>query len=127
MNSYSVFNNGSTTDANAPAPEGKVNPTGTVYSSMWSGYFRDGYGLHVQYTGTLTGTLTLWMSDKRNPSEADDSDWVQDTTFSPTNPAGAAGKFRDDGGNAKALRKRLKYVHSSGAGTLFGYVTLPKN
>jgi hypothetical protein len=67
------------------------------------------------------------MTDKPNPSVTDDTDWVQDTAFSPTNPAGAAVKFRDDLGNAKALHKRFKYVHSSGSGTVFGYVNLPRS
>lgn len=130
MYSYSVYNQTggvAGTDANAPMMEGLINPTGTKYSSMWSGLHRDGHGLHVQTTGTLTGAFTLWMSDKKSPSEADDADWVQDTGFAPTNPAGATTKFRDDAGNAKAMHKRLKYVHSSGTGTILAYVSIPKS
>ena len=124
--SYSVFQTQSATDANAPSTQGVVNPSGTVYSVPWTGRHSDGYGLTVFTTGTLTGTFTLWATDKQSPSTADDSDWVQDTSFSPTNPAGAAVKFRDDTNTFKALHKRLKYVHSSGSGTITGWVNVPR-
>lgn len=130
MYSYSVYNQFAGvagTDPNAPMVEGLLNPTGTKYSAMWSGLNHDGYGLHVQTTGTLTGAFTLWVSDKKAPSEADDSDWVQDTAFVPVNPAGSTTKFRDDTGNAKGMHKRLKYVHTSGAGTIFAYVSIPES
>jgi len=123
---YSVYNTRSLTDANAPATVGTaVSSTNTAYSDMWSGESADGYGLTVTFSGTPTGTFTLWMTDNPSPGLANDTDWVQDTTFVPTNPAGAAGKFRDDGGNAKAYRKRLKYVNASGSGTVIAYVTVP--
>jgi hypothetical protein len=66
------------------------------------------------------------MSDKPNPDQTNDNDWVQDTGFAPTNPAGSAGKMRDDTGNAKAYRKRIKYVNASGTGLLTGFVTVPR-
>ncbi len=135
-NSYSVYNtiqgNKQTydgtvgSDSNAPTIPSITNPSGTSYSMPWSGRLADGYGLHVNYTGTLTGTFTLWMSDKQKPSLADDTDWVQDTGFAPTNPAGSAGKFRDDTSNAKSEWKRLKYVQSSGSGTITAYVSVPR-
>jgi hypothetical protein len=93
------------------------------YSSAFYGY--DGYGLTVMTTGTLAGTWTLWMTDDLDPYLGDDTAWVQDTSFSPTNPAGAATKFRDDTTGAKARHKRLKFVPSSGAGNLIAYVTVP--
>lgn len=124
---YSIFNTRSATDPGAPARDFfAVSGTPTVYSEVWSGDESDGYGLTVFTTGTLTGTFTLWMTDKITPSLADDTDWVQDTTFVPTNPAGAAVKYRDDGGNAKAKWKRLKYISASGAGNLQGWVSVPK-
>lgn len=125
---YSVYNTRSGTDANAPVLVGfAVSGTPTVYSDMWSGESSDGYALTIFTTGTLTGTWTLWMTDKINPDTgANDNDWVQDTSFSPTNPAGAASKFRDDGGNTKAYRKRLKYVNASGSGNISAFVTVPK-
>lgn len=112
------------TDANAPAIEGvAVSSTNTYYSQVWHAHHATAYSLTQYYTGTLTGTFTLWYTDKRNPNLANDDDWVQDTTFSPTNPAGAAGKFGDQAGSFPALKKRLKYVNASGSGTLTGRVT----
>lgn len=119
---YSVYQ----TAANADKDGVAVSSTNTYYSFPWSGEDSDGYGLTVFFTGTPTGTFTLWGTDKPFASEADDTDWVQDTGFSPINPAGAAGKFRDDGGNAKAYRKRLKYVNASGSGVVKAYVTVPE-
>lgn len=115
----SIFNDSGTGGA-AGAKPGKTDPSGTVYSLPWSANV---YGLHVESTGTLSGTLTCWTSDKPEPDLTDDDDWVQDTGFSPTNPAGAPVKFRDDVNNSNARWKRLKYVHGSGTGKLFGYVT----
>ena len=122
-----IFNTRSGTDANAPKIDGvTLSGAGTTYSDLWSGMNSDGASITVFTTGTLTGTFTLWFTDKRNPSTADDSDWTQDTTFAPVNPAGAASKFSDSMGNAKALRKRLKYVNASGAGTITGMATVPQ-
>lgn len=123
----SLFNTRSLTDPGANISEGvAVSSTDTYYSDWWTGEDSDGYALQVEYSGTPTGAFTLWMSDKRNPSRADDTDWVQDTGFAPTDPAGAAGKFRDDASNAKAFRKRLKYVNASGAGTIKAWATVPR-
>lgn len=125
--SFSVFTTRSATDPGAPNTVGvSVSGTPTIYSDMWSGEDADGYGLTVFTTGTLTGTFTLFMTDKPQPSLADDTDWVQDTTFAPTNPAGAPVKFRDDAGNAKASKKRLKYVNASGTGIITGFVSVPE-
>ena len=123
---YSIFNTRSGTDANAPALVG-ASLTGvvTAYSDPWSGESADGFNLSVFTTGTLSGTFTLWMTDKPYPGLADDTDWIQDTSFAPTNPAGGAVKFQDAAGNTKAYRKRLKFVNASGTGTITGYVTVP--
>jgi hypothetical protein len=123
---FSIYN---TTDSGAEgrSHEGvAVSGALTFYSSKIGGRDSDGCALHLQWTGTPTGTFTLWMSDKPYPSETDDSDWVQDTGFSPTNPAGAAGKMRDDMSNAKARWKRVKYVNSASTGTLFGWASVSK-
>lgn len=124
---FSIFNTRNPADANGPTTVGvAVTGTPTVYSEVISGLESDGYGLTVTTTGTLTGTFTAWMTDLPFPGLANDNDWVQDTTFVPVNPAGAAIKFRDDAANAKAYKKRLKYVNASGTGTLVGYVTVPR-
>jgi hypothetical protein len=123
----SLFNTVSTTDAGAPVQAGvAVSGTTTYYSQEFSGANSSGAGLHIYWTGTPTGTLTFWMSDLPWADETNDNDWVLDTGFVPTNPAGAAGKFRDDFSNARAYRKRLKYVNASGTGTLFGYASVPQ-
>lgn len=123
---YSLFTTRSATDPGARDITGvSVSGTPTIYSDMFSGESSDGYALTLFTTGTLTGTWTLWMTDNPNPQLGNDNDWVQDTTFAPTNPAGAASKFRDDGGNAKAYRKRLKYVNASGTGVITGWATVP--
>lgn len=123
---YSIYNTRSLTDANAPTLF-VANVTGaqTVYSDVFSGESSDGFSLSVFTTGTLTGTFTLWFTDNMFPDLTTDNDWIQDTSFSPTNPAGSAVKFFDEAGNAKAFRKRLKFVSASGTGTLKATVTVP--
>ena len=124
---FSVFNSTSNVDPGAPMANFlPVSGAVTVYSDHWSGEDADGYGLTVFTTGTLNGTFTLWMTDKPLPALADDTDWVQDTSFAPVNPAGAPVKFRDDGGNAKAAKKRLKFVNGAGAGNIIGFATVPR-
>lgn len=103
-----------------------VTGTNTYYSDVWSGKFADVWDIMLQWTGTPTGTFTLWATDKGDPGLADDSDWVQETSFTPTNPAGAAGKMRDNAANATGRKWRLKYVNSAGSGTLFGWANTPR-
>lgn len=124
MTPYKLYITTDPADSAAPSTDGvAVSGTDTYYSKMWGGEDATYYGLHLRWTGTPTGTFTLWQSDVPEPSEADDTDWVQDTAWTPTNPAGSASKFHDDASNAPAHRKRLKYVNASGSGTLYGYVT----
>ena len=125
---FSIFNTRSGTDANAPTLSTvSVSGTPTIYSEVISGLDADGAGVTFFTTGTLTGTFTAWVTDKPNPDVgANDNDWVPDTGFVPTNPAGAAVKFRDDTGNSKGWRKRYKYVNASGTGTIQGFATVPK-
>lgn len=100
-----------------------VSSTNTYYSLPWSASKEYWFGLHIDWTGTPNGTFTLWASDKPAPILTTDADWVQDTTFAPTNPAGSSGKFRDNVANGAARWWRVKYVNSSSSGTVFGYVT----
>ncbi len=123
---WAIFQTFSTTDANAPSTPGLVNPTGTKYSKMWSGRNTNGSSITVYTTGTLTGTFTMWGSDKPNPDETSDADWVQDTGFTATNPAGAPVTFAQTNLQSKAYHKRIKYVHTSGTGTITAYVTSVK-
>lgn len=124
---FSIFNFRSATDPGAPTVSSvAVSGTPTIYSDVWTGEDSDGSGLTVYTTGTLTGTFTRWGTDKPFPDLATDNDWIQDTVFAPTNPAGAPTKFRDDTGNDKARWKRLKYVGASGTGNIQGFVNVTK-
>lgn len=78
----------------------------------------------VRFGGTPTGTLSLWYSNMRSPNLANDADWVQDTTFVPTNPAGTAPHNFYTVGNLTARSTRLKYVNSAGSGTLAAWATV---
>lgn len=125
---YSIYTTRSTTDSNAPAVGGvAVSGTNTYYSDAMSGTNADGFGLQLQWTGTPTGTFTLWMSDDEFPNFSSDTDWVQDTSFAPSNPAGAPGNMRDDVANAKARWKRVKYVNASGTGVLKGWMSVQRH
>lgn len=122
-----LFTTRSGTDANAPNTEGAaMTGTNTVYSDMWTGEDSEGYSLTIFWTGTPTGTFTRWFTDKPNPDLTNDNDWVQDTGFTPTNPAGAAGKFGTPTAVGRSFRNRIKYVNASGAGTLTGFATVTR-
>lgn len=74
----------------------------------------------LRWTGTPTGTFTLWFSNKDVPDETSDTDWVQDATWAPTNPAGAASKAAYAIGNLSHRWVRVKYTNSASTGTIFG-------
>jgi len=121
-----LFQTISGTDSGAGATDGvAVSGSSTFYSKVWSGQDSMAYDLQVQWTGTPTGTLTLQVSDKPNPNEANDNDWVTTTETAMVNPAGSASQFRVAYGTSPG-KKRLKYVNSSGTGSLFGYVIVPR-
>jgi len=104
-----------------------VSGTSTYYSKAFSA--RDGQpvSVHLEWTGTPTGTFTLWYSNKEAPGTANDNDWVQDTTFVASNPAGSASKAFHTIGNLAAKRVRLKYVNASGSGTIVGFATIARH
>lgn len=125
-----LFTTFSATDANAPATPGVVmTGTNTNYSQMFSGSNKStAVSVLLTWTGTPTGTFTLWGSNKANPNEANDSDWFQLAGATFTNPAGAAGQssvgttgFASD----EFYRTRVKYVNASGAGVLTGEAHAP--
>lgn len=99
-----------------------VSSTNTYYSQPWSSRFGATFALMVEWTGTPTGTLTLWWSNKIAPNLANDTDWIQETTYTPTNPAGSASKDGKLLSIVPARWFRLKYVNASGSGTLTGQV-----
>lgn len=128
MMNQKLFVTAASGDSAAPLTEGvEVSSTTTYYSRMISGKDTDTFALHIEWSGTPTGTLTLWVSDKPNPDESSDTDWVQDTGWAPTNPAGAASKFHSEFTAHSSHRKRVKYVNTSGTGTLKGWASVPNN
>lgn len=123
--SYSLLNTRHATDPGASIARGvAVTGTPTVYSDMWFG--ETGFGLAVETTGDLTGTWTLWKSDKMRPSLATDADWVDVSAhadFVETNPAGAVTKWQVSSTLLRSRRFRLKYISASGTGTIYADVT----
>lgn len=121
-----IFVTPSTSDPNAPRADGvAVSSTNTYYSKMWSGGDSVSYSLQVMWTGTPTGTFTLQVSNKPNPIESTDADWVTSTEVTVVNPAGSASQFLVSTVNSPHMKKRLKYVNASGSGTITGFVTVP--
>lgn len=97
-----------------------VSSTNTYYSAVFSSPYANGFSFSMEWTGTPTGTFTLWFTNKTDPNLANDTDWQQDTAFAPTNPAGAAGSMGDNVTNGQAAKWRIKYVNASGTGVLTG-------
>lgn len=121
---YKLYVTTNASDSAAPTTNGKaVSGTSTYYSKMFGGDNSVAYDLQVVWTGTPTGTLTLQVSDKPNPDETSDTDWVTTTETTMTNPAGSASSFRV-AKDASPGKKRLKYVNASGTGTLYAYAVI---
>lgn len=99
-----------------------VSSTSTFYSDAM-GPRGPSFGYHFEWTGTPTGTISLWRSNKTQPDPTTDNDWVQVTTFTPTNPAGAPSKFGDEINFTNFRLYRFKYVNASGTGTLFCFTS----
>lgn len=119
---YKIFGDG---PPDSPAtPTQAVSGATTYYSQPVSVPDGKALSLHVVFGGTPTGTVTLWYTNKPNADRTSDTDWVQDTTFTPTNPAGAAIKHFYTVGNLQAVSVRLKYVNSAGSGTLACWATV---
>lgn len=123
----SLFNTRSSDAAGEPTNGASMTGTSTVYSLPMSASRAAYWSVHLVWSGTPNGTFTLWTSDVPQPSLADDTDWVQDTSFSPTNPAGSAGKMMDFVGNGACRWWRIKYVNSSSTGTLKGYASVAQH
>lgn len=94
----------------------------TYYSRPFQGKNGRPLSVHVQVTGTPTGTFTLWYSNKLKPDTANDNDWVQDSGFAPTNPAAGTAKFFTPIGNLVAKHARLKLVTTLSSGTVLAFV-----
>lgn len=115
--SYRMFD---TRDASGYSLDG-IAASGTQYTHPIPVDESATLGFTLQSTGTLSGTFTLWYTDEPNPSLADDTDWVQDTSWVPVNPAGSATKTKYSIEGIRARFARVKHVASGGAGNLLGY------
>lgn len=108
---------------NVPDVDGATGlvAAGTQYSDVARISGGDVAGFHLETTGTVTATITFWVSGKPNPILTSDADWVQDTSFAITSPAGATTKAFYHLGNNGALWARWKVVTSGGTGNLKGW------
>lgn len=121
MPSYYLFET-RLADNTATSSDGvAVTGTGTSYSNKMSVRPEGEVGFQLKWTGTPTGACTLWYSDMDQPALATDADWVQDVSWSPTNPAGSASSVKYVISGLRARWVRVKYVNASGSGRLFGY------
>jgi hypothetical protein len=99
-----------------------VSGTSTFYGTPMDTRSILNPSLHLQWTGTPTGTFTIWGSNKRDPSLADDSDWFQITlAVAIVQPAGSAGKDFVDMSSWPFAKLRPKYVNAAGSGTIHAY------
>lgn len=99
----------------------------TVYTSKLAVSNASTWSLHLDIsedTATYAAAVTLWASNKPNPDESDDTDWVQMTSdhgwdgFPGGDPAGGDVKDLVDVSASGARWYRLKFVRSSGAATI---------
>ena len=93
----------------------EVSPTGTTYSNKFSLKNASLFSLHIINSG-LTGTLTLWVSNKPNPDAAV-ADWVEETGVTFTALAGASTEFLN-AGNVAGRWYKVRYVHTSGTANM---------
>lgn len=117
---------GSSFEGSAEAKRGDaVSSTNTVYGLPVRVNGVSGrVSHHLGWTGTPTGTLTLWYTGLESPNLANDDDWDQDTSWAPVNPAGTASDTFVPTGNLTGTWFRVKYVNASGSGNLWGHVTV---
>jgi hypothetical protein len=126
MRAYRLFTT-SATDGRPGATDGvAVSSTNTYYSAPVTLAGADGLSVSVEWSGTPSGLLTLWKSNKPDPVLTDDSDWQQETD-ALTDPFGSASKTSEEYGNFRASLVRLKYVNSSGSGTLKAYANVNRS
>lgn len=123
MTNFDLFIAAKTNGNDPNLPGVSVSSTNTYYSKIIGGSHSTSKATHIWWTGTPNGTLTKWHSDKVAPSLADDTDWVEDSSYDPTDPAGSATGFREEKTGVSARWTRYKYVNASGTGVLYGRVT----
>jgi len=95
----------------------QTNPTGNTYSKRISMKRASLFSLHIEY-GALTGTITLWQSNKADPDPDSDTDWIQNTDVTFDALSGSGSSQFINAGNAAARYYKVKYAHTSGTGDL---------
>lgn len=107
-------------------PSLTITGAGTYYSSSFHGAGREGHSIHVATPSgsTLAGTLTLWRSNDPSAlsTDANDDKWVQDSGFAAGTIVSGANKLMDETDVTHATQYRLKFVYTSGSGTLSAYL-----
>lgn len=100
-----------------------VSGTTTYYSFATSLKNMSSASYQLVWTGTPTGTFTVWASNALKPLETDDTDWVQLTlAVAITQPAGSASKDIVDMTDLPFGWVRVKYVNASSSGVVDAYV-----
>jgi hypothetical protein len=91
--------------------------SGTVYTSPFQP--RSAFNSAQLFWGAVTGTWTVWVSDKGAPVLTDDTDWTQVSLDDGiTQPSGSASNDFVNLNELAAKWIRFKYVHGSGTGAI---------
>lgn len=98
----------------------------TVYSEPWRCSAGSVCSTHVEFAGgsSLTTVVTLWVSNKYEPSESNDDDWVNTGVSYTGITTGTSAKEAQAIGNAGFKWYRLKFVTSNGTGKASAWVEL---
>jgi hypothetical protein len=88
-----------------------------IYSAKFATLDVSELGFTGESTGTITGVLEIWGSNKIAPNEVNDDDWHLCSCVFPSAPAGAAWKDYLDVASANLFWYRIKLNLSGGAGT----------
>lgn len=110
-------------NATPPLNSTAVSSTNTYRSKRLDTLDGSRVGLHISWTGTPTGTLTLWSTNQAdaNTDGSADTGWVEETDITfPAQPAGSASGIMLHLFEVGARWVRLKYVNASGSGELRG-------
>ena len=96
-----------------------VTGTNTYYSTPVSPRL-EGISVQLRASGTMTGTWSLWKTNKPDPDLTSDDDWIA-IADSLTDPSGSDVDVGEEFGNLRCYLFRVKYVNESGAGTIYGW------
>jgi hypothetical protein len=119
-----IGNNGNSVTTYGQALDTTTNAT--RYSEPWRLSAGQCCSVHLEFAGGsgLTVVPTLWVSNKYEPSETDDADWVNTGVSFTGITAGTSGKEALSIGNAGFKWYRLKLVTSAGSGKASTWVEL---